>query len=590
VRPTVRAVLLATFALSLGFAGSAQGAITVTNTNDAGPGSLRAMVEAAPAGETINLPAGTYTLTSEALFIDKSLSLVGHGQGDTILRSGGPFQVILAVPSSMGKMNLAISDLTVRDGLEPGGNGGGILAVETNLSLLRTTVTANRATANGAPGGEGGSANGGGILAVSGSLTLVESAVTNNTAEAIGGVGAKGGDALGGGIYSTAGPLTIERSTVSGNRVDSRGGQGPSDPEQDAGETGGAGLLVIANEAGANVSITGSTIAENTGDSTAGPGGEADESAGGGIFLIANVSTFTATNTTIAANTLRGTGSNGEQLLGGGLFAVSGPEGKIDVTASTIASNRLESTGPKSAGGNVLAAGNPDTIHFADTIVSGGLGPAASANCFTFESETIASRGFNLESSDQCGFHGNGDKVNTDPLLGPLQGNGGVGATMGPAANSPAVDQGSAFGLPSDERGVFRPIDLPSIPNSSAPGADGSDIGAVELQPSNALKLGKLKKNKKKGTATLTVTLPQPSAGTLVLTGKGLKKLTKSVTGQASLKLKIAGKGKVAKALRKKGKRKVQIKVTYTPTGNSALTLTKKAKLVKKKPKKRKKS
>ncbi len=48
--------------------------------------------------------------------------------------------------------------------------------------------------------------------------------------------------------------------------------------------------------------------------------------------------------------------------------------------------------------------------------------------------------------------------------------------------NSPVVDHGSAFGVKVDERGKPRPVDLASAPNASAPGAGGSDIGAVELQ------------------------------------------------------------------------------------------------------------
>ena len=114
-------------------------------------------------------------------------------------------------------------------------------------------------------------------------------------------------------------------------------------------------------------------------------------------------------------------------------------------------------------------------------------------------------------------------------MLGPLQANGGPTQTMLPGRHAPSVVRDSPREPRlTDQRGVFRPIDFPSIANSQAAGADGSDIGAGELQPSNALKLGKLKKNKKKGTATLTVTLPQPSTGTLVLSGKGLKKQTKA--------------------------------------------------------------
>jgi hypothetical protein len=78
------------------------------------------------------------------------------------------------------------------------------------------------------------------------------------------------------------------------------------------------------------------------------------------------------------------------------------------------------------------------------------------------------------------------------------------------------------------------------------------------------------------------MTVPLPSAGTIVLQGKGLKKQVKTIAGQASLKLKVIAKGKVRKALRKKGKRKVAIKVTYAPTGNAPAIKTRKTKLVRK--------
>jgi hypothetical protein len=143
--------------------------------------------------------------------------------------------------------------------------------------------------------------------------------------------------------------------------------------------------------------------------------------------------------------------------------------------SSTIAANSAAGPGGIVEGGNI----NPDPgVRIANSIVSAGQGPPGSANC----GEKLESLGFNLESANECGFAAVGDKVNTDPLLGPLQDNGGPAPTMAPAANSPAVDQGSAFGLTSDERGAPRPTDFASAPNSTAPGADSSDIGAVELQ------------------------------------------------------------------------------------------------------------
>ena len=79
--------LVAAFALMT--TGSAQAAINVANTNDSGPGSLRQAISDAPPGETITVPAGTYTLTSDELTIEKSLTISGNSASDTIVRSGG---------------------------------------------------------------------------------------------------------------------------------------------------------------------------------------------------------------------------------------------------------------------------------------------------------------------------------------------------------------------------------------------------------------------------------------------------------------------------------------------------------------------
>jgi hypothetical protein len=345
----------------------------------------------------------------------------------------------------------------------------------------------------------------------------------------------------------------------------------------------GSGLFALSGSE-QPVAITGVTVAGNVADASGGPGANGGTLQGGGVFLLASVP-VSLTTTTIAFNVARSNGATAGTGEGGGMFLSTG-EPTAALLSTTVSGNRIEPATASGGGGNLFTTGSA-TIR--NSIVANGVGPTGSENCVT--ALAPASLGFNIDNLDQCGFKAAGDKVNADPLLGPLQSNGGPTQTMVPASNSPAVDQGSASGLTADQRGVVRPIDLPSIPNSAAAGADGTDIGATELQPSNGLTLGKLKKNKKKGTAKLTVFLPQPSAGTLTLTGKGLKTQTTAIAGQSELKLKVLPKGKVKKALKKKGKRKVQINVTYSPTGNNAATATRKAKLVKKhKKRKRKKA
>ena len=272
------------------------------------------------------------------------------------------------------------------------------------------------------------------------------------------------------------------------------------------------------------------------------------------------------TGLTIAANEARGLGDpkGSERIKGGGLYFDGGAGAGLAVTATTLAANSV--TGSGSEGGNLFwTGGAPPT--FRDTIISGGVGPAGSENCVA----EVDSFGFNLESRDQCGFDAGGDIVNTDPQLGPLEDNGGPTATMALATTSPAVDRGAAFGLATDQRGLPRPFDFSSVPNSSAAGADGSDIGAFELQPPappariHDLILGKLQRNPKKGTATLTVSVPVPDPGTLTLSGKGLRSQTAAVSTTGIVKLAVVGNGVVKKALRLHHRRKVAISVTYAP-------------------------
>jgi hypothetical protein len=566
--------------LSLAMAGAAQAAITVANTNDSGAGSLRQAVADAPPGETIDLPAGTYTLSSEELSIEKSLTIAGHGAAETVIRSGGNFRVLDV--SGAGN-SVTVTDLTVSDGHEgsPGGiaEGGGILNFESSLTLRNVAVTNNHADVSGSGGGGGGIAEGGGILSEGGALALEGTTVAGNSATATGSSsGGGGGIVEGGGVAVYEGSsLTIRNTTISNNVADARGGPGAG-----GGIVEGGGIyLELGPSTSSNVSAV--TVSGNVADASGGSGAGGGIVEGGGMYIDLAEQTAAFSNMTVASNSARAPGGGAENggIVEGGGIILDLTNSSLTLVSATVVGNSVDAPGGIAEGGNL---DRDPGGKIANSIVANGQGPPGEENC----DDPLESQGFNIESSDQCGFHAAGDQVNKDPLLGPLQDNGGSIATMLPSANSPAVDQGAAFGLGSDERGVTRPIDFPTIPNSSAPGADGSDVGAAEVQPSNAFALGKLKKNKKKGTATLTVTLPLPSFGSLTLEGKGLKAQSRTIAGEETLKLPVIGKGKVKKALRKHGKRKVLIKVTYAPTGNAAVTLTRKAKLVRKHRKHRK--
>jgi hypothetical protein len=74
------------------------------------------------------------------------------------------------------------------------------------------------------------------------------------------------------------------------------------------------------------------------------------------------------------------------------------------------------------------------------------------------------------DSIVQGGYTGSGN-IDNDPLLGPLQDNGGFTQTMALGAGSPAIDTGEDVSCPAnDQRGVSRPQ------------GDHCDIGAFEYE------------------------------------------------------------------------------------------------------------
>src|SRR5918996_952551 len=107
--------------------------------------------------------------------------------------------------------------------------------------------------------------------------------------------------------------------------------------------------------------------------------------------------------------------------------------------------------------------------------------------------------------------------------------------------------------------------------------------------PSNEFSFGKVKRNKRRGTATLVVLTPGP--GELALNGKGLVKqrataaggnfrtIERAVTAAGKVKLRIKAKGRKRRKLNRTGRVKLAAKVTYTPTFGLPATKTRKIRL-----------
>ena len=170
--------------------------------------------------------------------------------------------------------------------------------------------------------------------------------------------------------------------------------------------------------------------------------------------------------------------------------------------------------------------------------------------------------------------------TNGNQTAAPLFANAATG-NFHELAGSPTIDAGLADLL-------LDGLDLDRTARSQATclgGASKLDIGAYEIAPPVAspacskFTIGTLARNKKKGTATLTLNVP--GAGTMTASGKGLKKATTDPTVAGDTKIKLKASGKAKRKLNDEGKVKLKVSLRWKPTGNTVATQTDKVKLKK---------
>jgi hypothetical protein len=242
-----------------------------------------------------------------------------------------------------------------------------------------------------------------------------------------------GRNSVGAGIDNENGLLTINNSTISGNA---------SFVKYCCAY--GAGIY---NGSSSVLTINNSTISGN--GASCGRLGCATQ--GGGIL---NDGKLIINNSTIAGNTARG--HFGSQ--GGGIYN----QAVVFINNSTVHGN-----GANEGGGIYGLA------RFQNSIVAGNGG----GNC----SRTQNSYGYNLSSDGTCNFANSGDRNNTDPMLGPLQNNGGPTQTMALPSGSPAIDAGNPSGC-TDGNGHLLKTDQRGYPRPDKEDNTGCDMGAYEKQ------------------------------------------------------------------------------------------------------------
>lgn len=300
-----------------------------------------------------------------------------------------------------------------------------VVANDGQCSLREAITAANTNTASGAAGGECAAGSGADTISVpAGTYTLtIATGITISTDLTLSGVGpsstiiqratAPGVAFQRVFVIGSGATVTISGLTMRHGRVTGFGGG-----------IHNSGTLTLTN----------STVSDNIARDPFGGNG-------GGI-LNQTGATLALTNSTVSGNTAT--------LQGGGIFS----NGTLTITNSTFSNNSA------SNGGGIASFG---TAQLVNTIIANN---PSGGDCAV---NSLTSLGHNLDSDNSCKLTEPDDLPGVDPLLGPLQDNGGPTFTHALLAGSPAIDAGDDAEAPAtDQRGTTRPV------------GSASDIGAFE--------------------------------------------------------------------------------------------------------------
>ena len=311
-----------------------------------------------------------------------------------------------------------------------GNNSVGVFKVNSGVTLtLNQLIIANgRADA------------GGGVFISSGTLMVSNSTFSGNSA-----------DLYGGAIYGSGGQVTVSDSTFTGNGSSFLGGGIYND----------GGTLAVSRS-----SFTGNSAAQHGGGiASTGTASVSDSTFSGNHSDQRGGAIVTATGSMTVGNS---TFSGNNAPYGGGIANTNA--GTLTVINSTLSGN-------SGCGGVVCLFGamynDGATAILQNTIVANSVG---FMNCDGYFSDG----GGNLSYPD-----GSCPGINADPLLGPLQDNGGPTQTMALGAGSPAIDAGVSTACQNatinnhDQRGYARFVD------GNGDGVAQCDIGAFEYGTSS---------------------------------------------------------------------------------------------------------
>jgi hypothetical protein len=389
--------------------------------------------------------------------------------------------------------------------------GGGIYNGGTGVMTVSGATISDNSASNDYGPGEQTAAGGGGVYndgsdGGAATLTVTNSTVIGNQAEA-----GNFGRSHGGGIFNdgsngradlTVGNSDVNTNSTASDILDTGGGIKNSVDESDLGDGGYADVTLnncqlignsVSKQYGSaidnqsifgplatmdlinctvngNVGVSGGAVVNVNGMMDISQSVLANNSAtrgwGGGLYNFG----YSISNAIviIANSTLSG---NWADFSGGGIF---NEDGLVSMANSTLSGNTNVQ-----AGGGVID-NESGLVELGSTILNGDASDVNLVN----DSGTVTSYGYNVSSDSGSGALTNtADQVNTNPQLGPLQNNGGLTFTCALSSNSPAVDKGFNFsGSTNDQRGAGFARTSESAAIANAPGGDGTDIGAYEVQ------------------------------------------------------------------------------------------------------------
>lgn len=367
--------------------------------------------------ESVFAAAQTITLngTQITTSYNGSLTINGTGANRLSISANDLSRAFFINPDAV----VIINDLTLRNG-QANGDGGAIASLGT-LTLNNSTIRNNAA-----------SSAGGGVVNYHGTMEINNCLFTELTA------------AEGGAIFNTENATLNITTTTIRNNQSTRGGGG------------------IAND-NSKVTITDSTISGNT---SIGSG----DGTGGGILNKGrddNAGVMTIVNSTIANNTTR---------FGGG--GINNFNAILNLTNTTITGNSTISDVIFHYGGGVLTGNNGTLTRVSarNTIIANNT--TASGIALDFGG-TLTSQGYNLiKNPNGMTVTGitTGNRLGTDPLLGPLADNGGATLTCALLSGSPAIDGADPNNsVVFDQRGVRR------LRDGDNNGTILPDMGAFEV-------------------------------------------------------------------------------------------------------------